>query len=41
MREDAQAQALLDQWQAAGVEIIQGFPTTDGSTAGEKGDHTT
>ena len=34
-------QALLDQWQAAGVEIIQGFPTTDGSTAGEKGDHTT
>lgn len=34
-------QALLDQWQAAGVEIIQGFPTTDGSAAGEKGDHTT
>lgn len=34
-------QALLDQWQAAGVEIIQGFPTADGSAAGEKGDHTT
>lgn len=34
-------QALLDQWQAAGVELIQGFPTADGSAAGEKGDHTT
>ena len=41
VREDAQAQALLDQWQAAGVELIQGFPTADGSAAGEKGDHTT